>query len=193
MADNLAPPEHLMTFHDADWATEDLALKNITYNWTRGPTAFGAGLFCFVQTNGNTIRIEMSPDKRWVSIGGSSGDPTWIYIPEPGEKYKTPDGSQITPGMDEMMRVTYNNDADPKSGLNYQYRVRRVAYLDDEGRLVKTTAYEDLKRVATMPLDGGPSCCGCCWCMSDEGRALKNWPQLPSHTVVKYAPPPPEV
>lgn len=191
LQDNIAAHEHLVTFHDADWATEKLALKNLSHNWTRGPTAFGAGLFCFVQTNGNRLRIELSPSGSWMILGGSSGNPTWIYIPSPEQAFKRHDGGQLVPDVDELQRVSFKDDANPNSGVSYQYRLRRIAYLDDAGSLVKTNPYEELKQAATMPLTSGPCCCGYCWCGSAEARAFMHLPHMPLHTVVKFAPPPP--
>ena len=150
MQDNIAAHEHLVTWHDAEWVTDTVALKEITYNWTRGPTIFGAFLMCFVQLNGNKIRLYMSPDGKWMCLAGSSGNPTWIYIPDEDETTSLPNGQPLQRDPKEMMRVQYNNDADPKSGKYYQYRVRRVAYLDDNGQLVKCKACSDPKETQSL-------------------------------------------
>jgi len=190
LQDNIAAHEHLVTFHDADWATERLGLKDISYNWTRGPTAFGAFLACFVQSKGYKMRLEVSPNEKWLSFCGS-GEPQWMYMPSPGEQYTTPDGKTIVPDPEELMRVSFKDSSDYTSEVTYQYRVRKIAYLSEDGTLVKTSAYNDLLEAATMPLEPSPCCFGQYWCVSDEQRAYKNMPQLPSQTVVKYAPPPP--
>lgn len=191
LQDNIAAHEHLVTFHDANWVSDRLALKVLAHNWTRGPTAFGACLFFFVQSNGNTLRIEISPNGKWISIAGSSGNPTWIYITGEDDHFSLPAGGtlQLDPG--ELQRVSFKNDADPASGLSYQCRVRRIAHMDDAGRLLKTPAYAELLQCASMPMKYEPCCCGYRWCLSKEQLALGNFPQLPTHTVVKYAPPAP--
>jgi hypothetical protein len=191
MHDNIAAHEHLLTFHDAEWATEKLALKTLAHNWSRGPTCFGAVLFTFVKLNGNTLRIEISPGDKWITIGGSSGDPTWIYMHQEGEEFPMPDGSILKPEKDDMMRISTVDDAIPNSKTTYQYRLRRIAYLDDAGNLVKTPAYEEIRKAASEPLKYPPCCCGYCFCRSQEQLAFKNFPMLPSHTVIQYAPPPP--
>jgi len=199
LSDNIAAHEHLVTFHDAIWANDKLALKSLQYNWTRGPTAFGAGLFTAIKVKGNTLRIELAPDSGWVSIAGSSGNPTWMYRPKEGETFKYPDGSTLVPEKYSLMRVTWGDDANPTSEISYQYWVRRVAYLDESGNLVKTPAYDELKRLSTQP-QTYPPCCGCTMCGYCVCRpqtcycaplSLRDYPELPSHTVIQYAPGPP--
>jgi len=115
-----------------------------------------------------------------------------MYIPSPGETYERPNGEVIKPGEEDLQRIQFANDADYNSEIVYQYRVRKIAYLDDAGNLVKTSAYEDLKERATMPLPPRcKPCFGYCWCMDDESRAFKNLPEVSTHTVIKYAPPAP--
>lgn len=191
LCDNIAAHEHLVTFHDAEWATDKLALKTLAHNWTRGPTCFGAVLFSFVKLNGNTLRIEISPNSKWISIGGSSGDPTWIYMHEDGEEYPTPDGGVMKPAPGDMMRLSTVEDAVPNSKPTYQYRLRKIAYLDPDGSLVKTEAYDDLKRLASEPMKYPPCCCGYCFCRSQEELSFRSLPVLSSHTVISYAPPAP--
>jgi len=192
MHDNIAAHEHLVTWHDADWATDKLALKELRHNWTRGPTIFGACLSAFVNLRGNSLRLEISPNEKWISIAGSDGNPTWMYIPTPGETYTRPDGEVIVPDYEELQRIQFNNDADFNSDIVYQYRVRKIAYIDDEGNLVKTDAYKDLANRATEPLPPRcKPCFGYCWIMNDEARAFKNLPEVARFTVVKYAPPAP--
>merc|ERR1711879_485038 len=78
----------------------------------------------------------------------------------------------------EMMRLTaIASDADnPNMNngiLRYQYRVRKVAYLDSEGKLVKTAAWDDFKKYVDMPLKYDPCCCGYCWCLSRSSSHSK--------------------
>jgi len=70
---------------------------------------------------------------------------------QPGDQIHRPDGSPVEFEPGDMMRMAFHDNTDPSSGLAYQYLVRRVAYMDDSGNLVKTKAYEELKRRALMP------------------------------------------
>jgi hypothetical protein len=45
----------------------------------------------------------------------------------------------------DMIRYNRENPWDMSSRNEYNYRVRRVAYLDGEGRLVKTAAWAELQ------------------------------------------------
>jgi len=183
--------EHLMTFQDAEWASDRVCLKDYRYNWTWGNTCLGAFMF-----HGNIQaqfmqRLEISPSGRWISMDHypADGRTKWMYKPKPGEVFKKPDGEEFKAEPDEFIRVTYNEPNEPKSGMQYQYRMRRIAYLDSNGKVVRTPAYDDLAERIRMPqLHAKPCCCGYFVCASQEEKALKNHPELPAITVVKWAP-----
>jgi len=191
MQDNIAH-EELGTFHDGEWATERLGLKSLAFNWTRASTCFGAILHTFVAWNKNTIRCEISPDGRWLNLAGSSGDPVWIYKIQPDDRFALPGGGELKTGPGEMMRLSFKDQMDTNSELTFQYRVRRVAYLDEAGSLVKTEAYDELAALVALPQRPQGCCCGYCLCnLSEEQRAWRNFPMMNDEVVVKYAPPRP--
>jgi len=135
--------------------------------------------------------MEISPDGEWCMLGPDpQSSPIWFWSPTPGTKFKTPyDGGEFESEPGEKIRVTYNDKSDPKSGLYYQYRLRRIAYLDSDGKLVKTKAYEDLvKRINMVQENAKPCCCGAFVCASKEARALGQLPYLPATTAVKFEP-----
>merc|ERR1711904_347337 len=85
------------------------------------------------------------PDRKFINI-----NPQWIYVMQPGDQIHRPDGSPVEFEPGDMMRMAFHDNSDPSSCLAYQYLVRRVAYMDESGNLVKTKAYEELKRRALM-------------------------------------------
>eukprot|EP00929_Paragymnodinium_shiwhaense_P023325 TRINITY_DN1462_c0_g2_i1.p1 TRINITY_DN1462_c0_g2~~TRINITY_DN1462_c0_g2_i1.p1 ORF type:complete len:353 (-),score=43.20 TRINITY_DN1462_c0_g2_i1:487-1506(-) len=141
--------EGLVTFQDADWQTESIALKLNTYNWTYDSNGLG-GIWLTINAwlFGGRHQFEFSPSGDWINIHIRFGNSHFIYVLKEGDVLKRPDGSLVdfTPGED-LLRVSYSS-FDPETAVMYQYLVRRVAYLDSDGRLVKTKAYERLKAVA---------------------------------------------
>lgn len=192
MCDNTFPHEHLMTYQDAVWASNGkVAMKSYKYNWTRGSTMFGSIMFAMMNRGNKEQRMEISPDGKWCMMNRDhQSKPMWFWSPTPGTKFKTPyDGGEFESEPGEKIRVTYNDKSDPKSGLYYQYRLRRIAYLDPEGKLVKTPAYDDLRKRINMTQENAKPCCGGYFvCASKDERALGNLPYLPVTTVVKFAP-----
>jgi len=82
---------------------------------------------------------------------------------QPGDQIHRPDGSPVEFEPGDMMRMAFHDNTDPSSGLAYQYLVRRVAYTDETGNLIKTKAYEELKRRALMSEpERERSWCTCC-------------------------------
>ena len=93
--------------------------------------------------------LETSPDGKWIHITfGESKASHWIYVIQPGDVFKAPDGTilDVTPGED-MMRVSFDS-LNTTGQIDFQYLVRRVAYLDENGKLVKTPNYDKLMKVA---------------------------------------------
>merc|ERR1712061_512988 len=108
------------------------------------------------------MRIEISPNGKWLNIAGSS-TPGWIYAPQPEDKFKCEGeyaprlyGDSLRLGKDELMRLSHDNEELPLSPPNYQYRVRKIAYLDESsGKLVKTEAYDDMLKRSSEPFMPG--------------------------------------
>ncbi|CAE7947982.1 Stra6 [Symbiodinium sp. KB8] len=142
--------EGVLTFHDADWQSESVGLKNSKYNWTIDAwNLWGVILTCNGYWTGGGHLLETSPDGKWIHITfGESKASHWIYVIQPGDVFKAPDGTilDVTPGED-MMRVSFDS-LNTTGQIDFQYLVRRVAYLDENGKLVKTPNYDKLMKVA---------------------------------------------
>jgi len=148
MEDNLAP-EVVLTFQSMDWRPGGMQGYIMPrYNWTNDTSCWGT--CCLVMNCTGTPNVAwpftFSPDRKFINI-----NPQWIYVMQPGDQIHRPDGTPVEFEPGDMMRMAFHDNADPSSGLAYQYLVRRVAYMDDNGKLIKTKAYEELKRRALMP------------------------------------------
>lgn len=141
--------ENLVTLQDADWISPDRGLKINRYNWTvDANNIFGSILTANYWVNGGNLLLEVSPNRRWVRATIWTGGSNWIYVLQPGDELRGPDGSLVdfVPGED-LLRISYVKD-DQSSKVKFQYLMRRVAYLDAAGRLVKTKYYDELRKVA---------------------------------------------
>eukprot|EP00434_Breviolum_minutum_P036409 symbB.v1.2.032255.t1/scaffold3848.1/size51340/2 len=200
LCDNNAPSETLFTFNEAKWSDDSkVAQKNYWENFGVPANCFGAITMWGAATFNSTLRIEVAPNDRWINLYGSG--PGWIYVDQPedvfecknaavdlyGEKFKP------TTELNEMLRVSHTDETLPLSEPNYQYRVRKVAYLDSDQKLVKTEAWDEYVRRAKMPFAEGtaPNCCGFCFCCrSKEDLALGRYHHMNSQLIVRYAPAP---
>merc|ERR1719253_1039214 len=114
-----------------------------------------------------------------------------MYRPDPGEKFYKPDGSELEWAPGDWMRLTFADPWDSASGLVYQYMARRTAYLDDNGKLVKTKAYERFVEQAKMALPYSNVCCNYGNCNLTPQQFLDNFAaQSPKQQII-YAPDPP--
>lgn len=78
------------------------------------------------------------------------------------------------------MRLNWVDEADPTKGVSWQYLVQRVAFLNEEGELVKTEYYDTLLELAQLQ---SPSWCNLCVCTINKEdietlKALHNDPQV---------------
>lgn len=180
--------ETLVCFNKTTWVSDKLGFQDNRYNWCHdgsNMTGSGAAMLqaCTAARFGSSkTRIEVGPSGKWINIGGAS----WIYAIQRDDKFWRPDGSQLHTDPGDMLRVSYlETDIDPsrlgclgrvrKPTLTFQYLLKRVAYLDDGMRLVKTPAYDELAAQA-----GGPSrktCCGelGCWRYSLDEVPPNDW------------------
>jgi len=159
MQDNVAA-EGVVTFSDGDWFTPRVMVKSAKYNWTVDSyNWWGLILSANFWLRGGIHQFEVSPDSKWINIKVKGSATNWIYVIQPGDVFRRPDGTvvEVTPGED-MMRVSYET-MDPNSPIEYQYLVRRVAYLDAGGNLVKTARYAELAAAARQTHD---CCCDLC-------------------------------
>ena len=184
MEDNYAP-EVLLTFQDMDWVSGTRGYFNPKYSWTNDPTCIGTLCLCMHLNNSprSAWPFSVSPNGKWINI-----NPQWIYRPDEGEKITRPDGSVVEMGRGDMIRVSFANASDPTSGMNYQYLVRLVAYMEN-GKLVKTKAYDELRRRATMP-DTIGSCCGYYNCSAvGDNYIFDAYEPLSDHQTMLFPPP----
>jgi len=151
--------EVVVTFEDGMWRTSSLGLKPVLRNWSRDNTILGLFMFFFTAwpcrpSRQVAMRTEVSPAKRWIQINEH-----WICLVKPEDDIRNADGSPLNWDPTDMMRVSYRDHTDPTSEIVYQYRVRRIAYMDREGNLVKTDAYKELAELARAKQEYPGSCC----------------------------------
>mmetsp|Transcript_49238 Transcript_49238/g.159588 ORF Transcript_49238/g.159588 Transcript_49238/m.159588 type:complete len:303 (+) Transcript_49238:116-1024(+) len=137
--------ETLISLHEADWQPGGLfASKRQILSWTIVPSCFGY-LFWVPRTGALRMTMAVSPSGKWAVFDGNQ----FMYALQPGDTFTHADGSPADVGHD-YMRINFK-DNDPTKGVTWQYLVQRVAYLDKEGTVRTTKAYEDLKARATEP------------------------------------------
>jgi len=148
MQDNVAA-EGVIALADGEWYTKDFMVKSSKYNWTvDANNVWGNILTVNFWVRGGVHQFEVSPNGKWIHIAVVSGRGNFIYVLQPGDVLKRPDGTDVdfTPGED-MLRVSYS-EFTPGAPVTYQYLVRRIAYLDQGGKLVKTRRFEELQEIA---------------------------------------------
>eukprot|EP00928_Gymnodinium_smaydae_P004412 TRINITY_DN11503_c1_g4_i1.p1 TRINITY_DN11503_c1_g4~~TRINITY_DN11503_c1_g4_i1.p1 ORF type:complete len:326 (-),score=45.68 TRINITY_DN11503_c1_g4_i1:121-1098(-) len=189
MKDNIAA-EVLLTFQDAQWSSGTYAEKRNCYNWTRDPTLFGTVLQTFTSMTNPFLSFEISPDGKWIAIQEQSSAnlaAMWMYVIQPGDKFVLSDGSNLEVEPGDMMRVNYENPLDPRSRIKYQYIVRRVAILDDSGKLVKTRGYDQLLQQASKQPAHRGVCCDYCLFNLTADQVADCASDLNTHTAIRYS------
>mmetsp|Transcript_11401 Transcript_11401/g.12774 ORF Transcript_11401/g.12774 Transcript_11401/m.12774 type:complete len:295 (-) Transcript_11401:191-1075(-) len=159
LQDNVAA-EGLLTFQDGQWFTPQVMVKSAKYNWTVDAyNWWGLILSANFWIRGGIHQFEVSPNSNWINIKVQTSGSDWIYVIQPGDVFRRPDGTvlQVIPGED-LMRISYET-MDTNSPITYQYLVRRVAFLDAGGNLVKTQRYAELAAAARQPQGW---CCELC-------------------------------
>ncbi|CAJ1371951.1 unnamed protein product [Effrenium voratum] len=173
--DNVAN-ETVVTMEDAMWKN-GIGYKWPFVNWTTGSSWWGSVLlgmkYSFV------CALQISPDKKWISFSRDD----YIYVLGPEDKMVDATGKEIpfVVGQD-LLRITWTN-GDPKQGIYYQYLMRKVAYKDEDGKLVKTPAYQDLLDRATRPTAAG-CCCNLCLCNVSDEDYPSIYDQLDDHQLL---------
>jgi len=197
MCDNNAASECLFTFAHADWADDKkTGVLRYYHNYGVPANCFGVMTLCGAGIIDSKLRVQISPNGKWISIyGGGAG---WIYVDQPEDSFKCAGeyanelyGETLRPEPFEMLRVSHEDEKLPLSEPNYQYRLRRVAYVSD-GNLVKTPAWEEFVKRAKLPYKPGsePNCCGYTFCCrSKQALALGNFHQQNEYLFVRYAKP----
>ncbi|EOD12551.1 hypothetical protein EMIHUDRAFT_120083, partial [Emiliania huxleyi CCMP1516] len=191
MQDNVVN-ELLITLQEADWSQAPpeglsaVATKRLDTNWARDTTIWGACLACCAPCQPPMI-LHVSKSGKWLSMAGAAG---FFYAPSASETLKGPDGEKVAfDSSQDLVRVDYRSKFDPHSGTSYQYRCRRVAYLDSERQLVKTPAFEEMVAQVRAPLKN-PGCLGDrCYSNLSWPQRLENQQLLASELLVKTGSP----
>lgn len=193
-------PEMLLTLEDAVWSTDGTkGAKVILRNWSRSASCCGLLLQMGVVNRDLVLTFEVSPGGKWIALGPVTTGRSLIYIVQEEDVFVRPDGSTVgdlVPG--DMVRVTYNEPFDQESGLAFQYKLRRLAFADAEGRLHKTEHWNRYLERTTGPLPNQP-CISYLCCAQNLNRGtggksvekIENLAFLSRRHVVIFAPPPP--
>jgi hypothetical protein len=205
--DNIAP-ESLINFSSGAWRPEtdvnrSVGVVNTLDDWTNNPTGVG-WLFSRVR---NSANIQVSPSGKWIVLGvftdpSSAGTISyiWIYVVQEGDVFRGRDGKvldYVKPG--DLCRLTWDS-SDPYScdneNLTYMYFPRKVASLDQDGKIVRNQPHFDaLLRRATAPQE---KCCEtCCYTCSFSMNAQERFDYQVATVSDKQqfnqSPPPPAV
>ena len=156
MQDNVVN-ERFVTFGDADWKTDKYAIKHMKYNWTNDNTCQGKVHSCILATFPLNLEIEISNDNKWIAIRSISTK-GWMGRIDEDVKYSNewwePQlRNTIGVSKEDLYRLTYAEFTNSKSRLKYQYGMKRVAYLDKNGTLVKTEAWNEYLRRCNLTND----------------------------------------
>merc|ERR1712232_830380 len=91
--------------------------------------------------------------------------------------------------MGDFLRFNHWTPYKWDSKVTYQYMMRRVAYLDDSGSLVETSACDELQDQATRKPPSSAFCCGFGACNMTKEEYFDYAYSVMSHTqVVNFAP-----
>jgi hypothetical protein len=143
--------ERLVTLSDADWVTDRYAVKDMTQNWTNNWTSIGCFLTSCVGLLSLKMKIEISQDNEWIAIDYNLRrdwmkrvDKELLY---PKDWFDMDNRGKVGVSKGDILRISYDNYLYPKT-TTYQYVLKRVAYLDDRGNVVKTAQWNEyMKRV----------------------------------------------
>ena len=150
MKDNIVN-ERFITFDDADWKNNRYAIKNMKYNWTNDNTCQGNILSCLLGIIPLTLIIEISDDNKWIAIK-YAGQYGWIKIVQEPIKYANDWidkalENKIVAKKGDLCRYTFSDNLNANSDIKYQYVMKRVAYRDSSGKIIKTPEwYNYIKR-----------------------------------------------
>jgi len=181
----------LISFQDVDWMTPTPqgfaagGVKFLALNWSRDLTCAGIVPACASLSVTREMSFFVSPNLRWIFLNRA-----WVYIPHPHEYLVAPTDGPIpapfSPGervpfdpMWDMIRYNFENPWDTSSRNEYNYRLRRVAFLDSDGSLVKTAAWAELQAQV-----GAKTVSAC----TSDATTIENMLKLSDMQIVKDAP-----
>lgn len=178
----------IVTLQDGIWSSKKSGVKNCRYNWSADyGTCYGAiGITCA----GGKMLIEVSDDGKWVCfLKPGYKTPEWAYVMQPGDELKRPSGEVVDCPPGDLVRMNFDDAYNPSSAMYYQYRLRRIAYYDEAGNLVKTDAYNEYLKSAMAPMPHQ----GCCdnYCLSNLTYAeiAENFDVVNDQQSIIYYPP----
>jgi len=164
MSDNQCNQETIMTFQHADWSDEKNAILRYDLNWARTGTCGGMILNLSVGIRQPTFTVEISPTGEWMRLDGYA-----IFVNASEHEFRTPDGERIELEPGDMMRIDHEDREDPSTSVTYQYIVRKIAFLNDTGELVKTPNFDRLQKCLNFAESRlNSSKCNYCICGADK-------------------------
>ena len=140
---------------------------------------------------GLMMSFEVSPSGKWIQINGN--DSSMIYVIQPGDVVKRPDGTVVDVVPGDWMRISWQKPFDQASGVSFQYLVRKIADLDADGNLVKIEPhFSRMVALGLEPLPHSPCLsrflCGCH--LSGDQKKANSFYHSRYQTVM-FSPPPP--
>jgi len=178
MKDNVAN-ENLVSLESARWEFNGtVGWKYGFVNWTTG-SSWGGSLLLYLKKYAAMVLQIDTLKKKWVSFSHDD----YIYILGPEDRLFDPEGKEVPfiPGED-LLRITWA-EGDPKKGVFYQYIMRRVAYKDKDGKLVKTPRYDELlERVKRPTVEG--ACCNFFLCNIPDENYGSIYDSLDDHQLI---------
>jgi len=186
LEDNTAN-ETLVSMQDM-WKTEALAGKELFFkdqatNWTAGTSLWGTLLRKMSKVK---VPFELEPGENPKWLGMLTGD-DYIYFLDEEDKGKLvyPDGKPVdfVPGL-TWLRVSCMH-GDVSKGVAYQYLMRKIAFKDPDGNIVKTQYYDKLLERCERPTPEG-CCCNLFLCNMDDAHFAASYEALDDHQLVVF-------
>ena len=130
---------------------------------------------------------------KWVNVAGSQ---QWAYLLQPGDRVTNAQESDATLASwveeskaGDWMRYSYDDQAQLKGAGGYMYAWEKIAFLDDEGKLKLTPAYQSfLVDVERAKARRAPCGTGCCWSGMQATEALTELSEVQGWQIAPPAP-----
>lgn len=160
----------LITFQDAEWLSPTVGLKVGLRNVSRDNSCGGCILLREAVRTGAPLRIEVSPNWKWINLRSGSEQSDWIYVVQPEDVF-TSDRSEdklLPVGPGDLLHYSFEDSGDPASELIAQFRLTRIAYMDRNGDIITTDAFSQLQLECetAAQADSLGLCCGLCFARS---------------------------
>lgn len=178
----------IVTFHEADWSsTKKSATKQALFNWSAD---YGTCQGALTIVSGCAPQhIEVSEDGKWICfLAPGYSRPQFAYVMQPGDVLRKPNGEVVSCDPGDWVRVNYSDSYNPSSTVALQYRVRRIAYYDEFGALVKTDAYDEYVKSAKAPLPHEGCCCNYFFCGLSNSEIAEDFQAMSDEQAIIYYP-----